>query len=192
MKEYVADNEKTELERPELSAKLAELEILKQSLDDAREKEKKTYDQFLRLGADFENYRKRAEARISDARRYGNEEVLLQIVSLYDILAHAVDASEKTEDLKGLKTGLKLVHKEFEKLLKDQGLTSIKAIGRKLDPHQHEAVSQEVSDSVEEGTIVGEIQRGFAMGERVIRTAKVRVAAKPNAKDDKSPNQKEN
>ena len=175
----------TEIERPELEEKLSELEILKQSLDEAKGKEEKLTDQFLRLGAEFENYRKRSETRISDARKFGREEVLLQLLFLYDILVQAVEASEKTTDLSSLKTGLKLVHQQIEKLLKDQGLAPIQAVGKLLDPHKHEAISQEENHDVEEGTIVGEIQKGFSLGERVVRTSKVRVAVKPkNATDE--------
>ncbi|OVE77453.1 nucleotide exchange factor GrpE [bacterium F11] len=173
------------LDRPDLEEKLTELEILRQSLEEKSSKLKETNDQFLRLGADFQNYRKRAEARVVQSRQFGKEEVLLQILSLSDSLLHAVDASEKATDLDALKKGLALVNQQFEKFLKDHGVRSIPTEGEKLDPHKHEALAQEENESVEDGIIVGEIQRGFMMGDQVLRTAKVRVATKKNQEAEK-------
>ena len=174
------DKPDLQVERPDLDEKLSELEILRQSLEEKTKKEKEVYDQLLRMGADFENFRKRAEGRISQARKFGKEEILLEVLLLADSLIHALQASKKATDLSSLKEGLLLVNQQFEKFLKDQGVAPIKTEGEKLDPHKHEVIAQEDNDDVEEGVILGEIQRGYMIGDQVIRTAKVRVAGKSN------------
>lgn len=166
-------------ERPELSEKLSELEILRQSLDDAKQKERAVYEQLLRLGAEFDNYRKRSEQRFIEARRAGQEDVLAELFNLGDALIHAVSAAQKSTDLESLKKGLSLVLAQFEKLIKDHGVEPIKAIGERMDPHKHEALFQEHQENVEDGVILDEIQRGYSCRGRVIRTSKVKVAAKP-------------
>lgn len=166
-------------ERPELDQKLSELEILRQSLEEARAKEKDTYDRFLRLAAEFDNYRKRMETRATEARRAGKEEVLVQAISLCDALIQAQNASENASDVGTLKEGVKLMLNQFEKFLSDQGLVAIKAKGEKMNPHLHEAVIQDAVPDIEEGVILEEIQRGYTMSDRVVRPSRVRVAAKP-------------
>jgi len=166
-------------ERPELEEKLSELDILRQSLDQAKAKEKEVYEQLIRLAAEFENFRKKTEARIAEARRYGREDVLLGILPLTDALHQAESAVKDAKDTDSLKKGLALMAQQFDKFLKDQGLVPIKSLGEKLDPHRHEAVAQEVNDEKEDNLIVGEIQRGYTLEDRVVRPARVRVSTKP-------------
>ncbi|MCB4756003.1 MAG: nucleotide exchange factor GrpE [Elusimicrobia bacterium] len=166
-------------ERPELEQKLSELEILRQSLDEAKLKEKQMYDQLLRLGAEFENFRKRSEARIADARNAGREDVLIQVVGLFDALLHAEASCEKAKEVGPLKKGLHLLRQQFEKFLKDQGVVPIDTKGEKMNPHVHEAVAQVVNGEVEEGTILEEVQRGYKIFDRVLRPSRVSVATKP-------------
>jgi molecular chaperone GrpE len=165
--------------RPELAEKLDELEILRQSLEQAKAKEQDTYDQLLRQTAEFQNFRKRSETSLSEARKAGKEAVLLQIISLADALVHAEVANQKATDVESMKKGLSMVLKQFEKFLADQGLVPIKAKGEKLDPHQHEAIARIPSAELEEGTIVDEIQRGYTLNGQIVRPARVSVATKP-------------
>lgn len=170
--------EKENNERPELDEKLAELEILRQSLDEAKAKEKDIYDQLLRLSAEYQNFRKRSETRIQESRRAGREDVLLAVISLYDALVQAEASSRGATDVETLKKGLTLVKEQVEKFLLDQGLVPIKSKGEKLDPRHHEAIAQIEKNDLEEGTVVDEIQRGYMLDGRVVRPARVSVAAK--------------
>jgi molecular chaperone GrpE len=175
-------DEKNDLheEHPELAVKLSELEILKQSLDASKAKEKDLYDQLLRSVAEFDNFRKRNESRTIDARNAGREDVLMQVIGLSDILMHAEESSRKATDIEAIKKGLTLVRQQFEKFLTDQQVVPIKSKGEKMNPHLHEAVAQDVRDDAEEGEIVEEIQRGYKLGDRVLRPSRVKVAAKPS------------
>src|SRR5260221_1440983 len=156
-------------DRPELEEKLSELEILRQSLEGAKQKEKEIYDQLLRLQAEFENFRKRKEMEVSDSRKMGREDILLRLITLSDALIQAEESTKNASDVQSIKHGLAMVHQQFEKFLKEQGLVIIKAVGEKFDPHQHEAIMQQVSEDVEEGTILSEIQRGYSLQGHVVR-----------------------
>lgn len=161
---------------PELDQKLSELEILRQSLIEAKLKEKETYDQLLRLTAEFQNFRKRSEARIVDSRKAGKEDVLLQIISLSDALIQAEMSSRNAKDVESLKKGLSMVLGQFEKFLADQGLVPIKAKGEKLDPSFHEAIARVPNMELEEGMIVDELQRGYTLNGQLVRPSRVSVA----------------
>lgn len=166
-------------ERPELEEKLAELDILRQSLEDVKAKEKDLYDQILRLNAEYQNFRKRSETRISEARKAGKEDVLLPVITLADMMAQADSSSAKATDVAVLKKGFAMLRGQFEKFLSEQGLVAIKAAGEVMDPQHHEAIAQVFDTDLPEGTIVDEIQKGYTLNGQVVRPARVRVAAKP-------------
>lgn len=166
-------------ERPELHEKLSELEILRQSLDEVKKKERELFDQLLRLNAEFQTFRRRSEQRIGEARRAGKEEVLGNVIQLADAMAHAQLASDAATDAETLKKGIRLLREQVDRFLADQGLVAIEAAGKKLDPQVHEAIAQVIDAGLEEGTIVDEIQRGYTMNGTVVRPSRVRVAAGP-------------
>lgn len=167
-------------ERPELQEKLSELDILRQSLDEVKAKEKDVFDQLLRLTAEFQNFRKRSETQISNARCAGREDVLLQIIDLCDVLAQAEQSSKQATDVESIKKGLAQVKEKFEKFLAEQGLQPIKARGEKLDPARHEAIARVVNEELEEGIVVDEIQRGYTLNGQIVRPTRVSVSAKAN------------
>ncbi|MFN0118524.1 MAG: nucleotide exchange factor GrpE [Elusimicrobiota bacterium] len=178
-------------ERPELAEKLSELDILKQSVDELKLKERATYDQLLRQTADFQNFRKRNEQKVIESRQAGKEDVLTSIISLADTLLSAELASQNATDMESLKRGLTLVREQFEKFLSEQGLVAIKAKGEKLNPDLHDVIASVVDNSLEEGTIVDEIQRGFTLNDRMVRPARVRVSTKPQEVTPTKGNQEE-
>lgn len=171
-------------ERPELDQKLSELEILRQSLDDVKAKQRDTFDQLLRLTAEYQNFRRRSETQIAESRRAGKSDVLMQVIQLSDALIQAELACRTATDAEAIKKGLSMVHAQFDKFLKEQGLEAIKAKGEKLDPHKHEALSRIVNNDLEEGTVVDEIQRGYTMNGQVVRPSRVVVSAKEAAKTE--------
>ena len=177
-------SEKPETSLPEEQAEsqepLSELDILRQSLEEVKTKEKDVFDQLVRLTAEFQNFRRRSETQISEARRAGREDVLLQIIGLSDVLIHAELSSQKAKDVESLKKGLSQVRDQFEKFLAEQGLEPIKAKGEKLDPARHEAIARVVNEELEEGVVVDEIQRGYTLNGQIVRPSRVSVSAKSN------------
>jgi molecular chaperone GrpE len=174
--------ESEDIERPALEEKLAELDILRQSVEAAKAKEKDVYDQLLRLAAEFQNFRRKSEERLVETRKAGREDVLLNIINLADIMAQAELSTRTATDLKVIQQGVSLLKDQFEKFLTEQGLVPIRTKGEKLDPLRHEAIARVEDPNLEEGAIVDEIQRGYVLGDRVVRPSRVRVAAKPQTK----------
>src|SRR5258708_17303301 len=161
---------------PELEEKLSELEILRQAVEEAKAKSAEYYDQLLRLRAEFENFRKRAEREKSEARVWGKQEVLLQLVSLVDVFEQAMVQVHQAKDLKQVVQGVEMLHKNFTQFLKAEGLEPIDLVGKPFDPELAEALAQqEVDDESLVGIVLDEIQKGYRFQGRVLRPSRVRV-----------------
>jgi molecular chaperone GrpE len=132
-------------------------------------------ERYLRLAADFENFKRRKNQELADRSRYASEEAARALLPVLDNLQRAVaHAGESSPD--DLVNGLGLVVREFENALGKLGVTPIDALGQPFDPAVHEALGGEESDSVDVDTVGAELQRGYRLHDRVLRPALVRVA----------------
>ena len=137
------------------------------------------YDQLIRLKAEFENYRKRVDREKPGCIAHGKEEALAKLLPLYDVLLTAHDSIERHgqgSSTGELKRGLEMIFQEFTKLFKAEGVETIPAVGQRYDFNLHEALGQVAGSEHEEGVVVEELQRGYTLGGKVLRAAKVRVA----------------
>ncbi|MGE0394185.1 MAG: nucleotide exchange factor GrpE [Vicinamibacterales bacterium] len=132
-------------------------------------------DQLLRAAADFDNYRKRVDRERRDLVDYAATELIAEVLPVLDDLERALDQPSSPE-VAAYRQGVELVHRKMLDLLKKRGVTPIAAAGEMFDPNVHEAVVHEVSDVHEEGTITGELRRGYRLKERLLRPAMVKVA----------------
>ena len=130
---------------------------------------------YLRLAADFENFRRRKAQELADRARYASEDAARVMLPVLDNLRRAVDHAD-TADPADLLNGLHLVVREFEAALATIGVTPIDAVGTPFDPAVHEALGGEEADDVEVDTVAEELQRGYRLHDRVLRPALVRVA----------------
>jgi len=162
---------------PTLQEKLNELEILQQSLQDAKARADSYYEQLVRLTAEFENFRKRSEQRIEQARAVGRDEVVEKVLAFADALELAQRSVTPQTPAQSIIQGLKLLGSELDRLLKSLGVEPIDTHEKPFDPAWHEAVEQ-VESNKPEGTILGEIQRGYASHGRALRHARVRVSTR--------------
>lgn len=138
------------------------------------------YDKLLRRQAEFENYRKRVERERSELYQHGRDDVLLQFLPVVDNFERALSSLETSEgDAEALRHGVELIHKQFKDALSKFGLEAVEAVGQTFDPHVHEAVTTEATDKHKENTVIQEFQRGYRIGDRLLRPAKVKVAASP-------------
>lgn len=138
------------------------------------------YDKLLRRQAEFENYRKRVERERSELYQHGRDDVLLQFLPVVDNFERALSSLETSEgDAEALKHGVELIHKQFKDALSKFGLEAVEAVGQTFDPHVHEAVTTEATDKHKENTVIQEFQRGYRIGDRLLRPAKVKVASSP-------------
>jgi molecular chaperone GrpE len=133
-------------------------------------------DRLLRLAADFENYKKRAARERQEYVRLANERLIAELLPILDDLERALSAAEEHQEAQ-LEEGVRLVHRSLAGLLERQGVKPIETDG-KFDPHVHEALLSQPSEA-EEGSVIDVVQKGYKLGERVVRPARVVVAASP-------------
>lgn len=128
---------------------------------------------FLRLAADFQNYRRRIEKEKSDLYAYANERLITELLAVADNFERALGSD--TQD-KGLRDGMELVFKQFKEVLKRHGLEEMEALGGPFDPNFHHAVLMDPSGDGESGHVVEVLQKGYLLHKKVIRHAMVKVA----------------
>ncbi len=142
------------------------------------------YEQLLRLRADFENYRKRVERQNSAQRAWAKEEILVKQISLLDIMTQALAAAKNTRDIEGVLAGLEMIIKEFQKMLAEEGVTAVADVGA-FNPLLHEAVETVEDASMPDGGIKEVMSKGYMMGERLIRPARVKIVKNIKTGDEK-------
>lgn len=152
---------------------------LQSQVDTLTREKTSLYDQLLRRAAEFENYRRRIERERSDAYQRARVEVLVEFLPVVDNFERALSSLEESGDAEALRQGVELIHKQFKDALTKFGLEPIDAIGKTFDPHLHEAVTIEATDKHKENTVIEEFQRGYKIGDKLLRPAKVKVAASP-------------
>lgn len=133
-------------------------------------------NQYLRLAADFDNYRKRQESERENLIKFGTELALKKMIELADNFDRAEKAMEKIEDCEKAKESFNILDKQFREALTKLGLEQIKTEGEKFDPNLHEAVMQVPTDEQPEETIMQEMQKGYKFGDKVLRASMVSVA----------------
>jgi molecular chaperone GrpE len=142
-------------------------------------------DLLLRKSAEFDNYRRRNEKERRELSEYANADLLNEILPLLDNLERALGSAADTQNagepaaaLAAYRAGIELIRRQFHELLRKRGVTPIEALGADFDPHFHQAVTREASDAHREGEVMEELQRGYKLGERLLRPAMVKVATR--------------
>ena len=137
------------------------------------------FDRLLRLQADFDNFKKRAEKERSDFVRFANEDIILEVLNILDDFERAVDAGKTSHDFDVLYKGIEMIRNDMKDFLAKKGLKEIEAKGRPFNPHEHEAMMQEENDEHPEDHVIEELQKGYTLNGRVIRPSRVKVAKGP-------------
>ena len=132
-------------------------------------------DKYLRLQAEFDNFRKRTLREKMELVQSGSAECVKNFLPLMDDLQRALEAIEKSNDLEALREGVKLIAQKFRETLKKQNVMEIEALGLELDTDHHEAVARFDAGKEKKGKIVDVVQPGYKMGDKVLRFAKVVV-----------------
>ncbi len=131
---------------------------------------------YLRLAADFENFKRRKGQELTDARRYESEDAARALLPVLDNLRRAVEHAGEAGAEEFFVSGLQLVVREFEAALQRIGVVPVPAIGEPFDPAIHEAIAAEEADDVTEDTVIDELVPGYRLHDRLLRPAIVRVA----------------
>jgi molecular chaperone GrpE len=146
-----------------------DVQALRQSLSEGE-------NRYLRLAADFENYRRRKDQELLDRRRYASEEAALALLPVLDNLRRAVEHAPEGGAEDFFVNGLHLVVREFEAGLERLGVTRVPGVGEPFDPAVHEAIGGQESDTVDRDTVIDELLPGYRLHDRLLRPSMVRIA----------------
>jgi len=138
-------------------------------------------DKYLRLAAEFDNYKRLSLREQRDSARFANEGLLKELLPILDNLERAVRSSKDKHRRDGLIQGVELTLKQFMETLAKFGVRPIASVGQAFDPSRHEAVARVESNTVPAGSVVDEFQRGYYLHDRILRPAMVTVSAAEQA-----------
>jgi molecular chaperone GrpE len=144
-------------------------------LEEVRRERDALQDRLLRTAAEFDNYRKRMDRERRDLAEYTAAEAIKDLLPIIDNLERALQAAALDDPLR---KGVELIHMQMLEILRRRGVTPIEALGADFDPNVHEAVTQEESAQHREGEVMEELQRGYKVGDRLLRPAMVKVATR--------------
>ena len=163
--------------------------IQKNWISELEEENSYLKDQLLRKQADYENFRKRLFKEKEESIKYANQMLLLDITSIIDNFEMAMKSAEESKDFDAFHKGVILIEKQLVTMLENKwALKRFDSNGKVFDPEKHLAIDMDYSDEYEVPTVVEDYQKGYFLGERVLRPAKVKVA-KPKTENDKDTEQ---
>ena len=160
---------------------------------EAKEKEAvETYDRLLRASAEFDNYKKRSSREMEEFRKFANQSLIKEMLSVVDNLELAMNSTNGNKAIdKDLLQGLEMTHKEILKVFEKFNVKPIDAKGQPFDPTFHEAVMQEETNDSPKNTVINELQRGYMIHDRLLRPSMVVVAKPKESNDGEKPPKKE-
>jgi molecular chaperone GrpE len=161
------------------------------NLERERQRSKDLFDRLQRLQAEFDNYRKRMDARFSEATRFASEGILLKILDVYDNLVRALQVDFK-KDTKGAEAGIRAIHRQMDKILTDEGVRPIKSVGLPFDPYYQHSAGTRNDPKIPDGVVAEEYQSGYMLREKVLRPAIVCVNRHEAPDNDVIENESEN
>mgnify|MGYP001815198054 CR=1 FL=1 len=164
---------------PEDREEAEDLEALRQELEEARAKEAEYLDGWQRARAELSNARKRFQREQQQAYANAKADLLVRLLPIVDDFERAFETLPEDLSSDAWVKGIKLVQHKAQGLLEQEGVAPIAAAGQEFDPFRHQAVTHEPSDEVPEGHVIAEMQRGYIVGDRVLRPCMVRVSAGP-------------
>jgi molecular chaperone GrpE len=174
------DSEKIKKAKPKAS-----LKELESKLESAENEAKENYDRFLRVSAEFENYKKRSARQIDEFRKFANESLLKDMLCVVDNLERAVDSSQN-DGIKNhtIAEGVTLTIDEISKIFKKYNVKPVLSLNEPFDPNFHQAVMQEETEDYPDNVVLKELQKGYLMHDRLLRPAMVIVSKSKGEKND--------
>jgi molecular chaperone GrpE len=157
----------------QLESQLTEMDA---ALNTSRQEAANNWDKYIRQVAEMDNFRKRQERMREDRVKRYKKDLLEKVVAVMDNLERAISYQD-TMNREGLQQGMRMVQWQLSEILRSEGLTPVPALGQPFDPHIHEAVETVEAPDQPEGMVVEEVQKGYMMGEEMLRPARVKVSA---------------
>ena len=172
--ETVENTEATETKEEVVEEKTVE-ELLQEKVDKLEEELKQSEDKYLRLYAEFENFKRRKNKEIETNNVYKSQKVITEILPSLDNLERALQVESDNEEIKSLLKGVEMVYEGLLNVLKSEGVELIETENAQFDPNYHHAVMQDEDSEKESGAILDTFQKGYKLKDRVIRPAMVKV-----------------
>ena len=159
---------------------------LQEKFKTTEEEAKQSYDRYLRVSADFENYKKRSAREMDDFHKFANQSLVKELLPIVDNLELAIKSAKENKNVDNcLLDGVDLTLKEILKIFEKYHVKPIETLGKTFDPKYHEAVMREETDKHPENVITNEMQKGYLIHDRLLRPSMVVVAAPKRPDDDK-------
>ena len=173
----VTDTPVSEEEGQEEVIEKSEEEKLREMVSRLEDENSSLKDQMLRKQAESDNFRKRVLREKEDSIKYANSNLLMDLVTIIDDFERAIKATQDTIDAENFHSGIELIEKQFVTMLeRNWGLKKMVAVGEEFDPQLHEAIGMEESSEYDKQTVIEDYQSGYILQDRVLRSAKVKVA----------------
>ena len=170
------EEEPEEVEELEAEVTSTEIETLKKELEEKTRLAEDYLSQLKYLQADFENYKKMVAREREMYEMCATEELTKSLLPLIDNLEIAIASAKQNEDEPSFVEGIELIYKDLMAVLGKEGLKPIKAVGEKFDPYKHEVIMTVIDDGLPEDTVLEELEKGYMLGSKLLRTAKVKVS----------------
>ena len=175
-KETLADNIEEQVEAADIAAEQAEAASTPSELEKAQAELAEMKDKFLRLHAEFDNFKKRNAKERLELFKTAGQEVIRELLPVLDDFHRAAKAYEGDNNAENYASGLKLIQEKFQKTLQNKGLKAIESVGKDFNVEQHEAIAEVPAPSEElKGKIIDEVESGYTLNDTIIRYAKVVV-----------------
>jgi molecular chaperone GrpE len=146
-------------------------------------------ERYLRLAAEFDNYRKRTSREFGEVIKMANVRLLKELIEVKDNFERALDGQTAAGDIEAYRKGFELIYNQLAGLLEKERVTPIETVGKPFDPNCHEAMMQQESDEYDEGIVCGELQKGYRLDDRILRYARVIVSnGKKKTQEEKDEN----
>jgi len=171
---------------PQTTEKSSEGDSEDSTLPDLQEELLAAQDKYLRLAAEFENYKRRSQRDLSEAIKFANESLLKNLLPVIDNLERAVQCGKEAGINNAVMEGVELTHKSFLETVEKLGLRQISSAGQPFDPSMHQAVAQVDSSIMAPNMVVDEFQKGYFLHDRIMRPAMVTVSKEPSNNTEKS------
>jgi len=166
-------------EKKESMVELTEQEF--EELKKKAEERDEYFNKWMMVHAEYENTSRRIEKEKANHIRFANEGIISQMFPIVDNFDMALEAMEKAKDKAAVMDGIRMVQKEFHRVLEDNGVKKIETAGKQFDPNVHEAVFVAATPDHPDGMVLGEVRAGYTLNDRLLRPAQVKVAKNEEA-----------
>ncbi len=168
------------------------LKVMEARLESVEQELKDSHDRFLRVSAEFENYKKRASREMNDFRKFANESLVKAMLPVVDNLDRAIESSSDDDhSIRSVVEGVNMTLKEILKIFEQFGVKPFESLGKIFDPALHQAVMQKETDNHPEKTILNELEKGYMIHDRLLRPAMVVVSKTTESENQENQAQEE-